>query len=155
MFESAIPAPQPAPHPVEQRGEGEPIPASRCACGYVAAPPAPFCPRCAGPMTPFQVAPFGAVLSYTILHSPPAGFTAPLSIALVQLSGGVKFICHGHADDRRELRVGRHVRIEHTDDIYYFASMSLAERARLLWSRRGETRQKLRAILRLPLRRRG
>ena len=152
MFEAATTAPQPAPHPVEHHGEGEPIPASRCACGYVAAPPAPFCPRCAGPMAPFQVAPFGEVLSYTILHSPPAGFSAPLSIALVALPGGVKFICHSHADDRRSLRVGRHVRIEHADDVYYFASMSLAERARLLWSRRGETRQKLRSILRLPLR---
>ena len=155
MFETATPAPQPAPPPVEGYEEGEAIPASRCPCGYAAAPPAPFCPRCASPMAPFRVAPFGAVLSYTILHSPPAGFTAPLSIALVELPGGVKFICHGHADDRRGLRVGRHVRIEHTDDVYYFATMSLAERARLLWSRRGETRQKLRAILRLPLRRRG
>ena len=132
----------------------EGIPASRCDCGYVAAPPAPFCPRCAGAMAPFQVAPFGAVLSYTILYSPPAGFSAPLSIALVELAGGVKFICHGHADYRRTLRVGRHVRIEHEGDIYYFATMSLAERARLLWSRRGETGQKLRAILRLPFRRR-
>jgi len=103
-------------------------------------------------MAPFQVPPFGTVLSYTILHSPPSGFSAPLSIALVELPGGVKFICHGHSDDRRSLRVGRQVRIEHADDVYYFATMSLAERARLLWSRRGETRHKLRAILRLPVR---
>ncbi len=139
----------PAPEGV---GHEETIPASRCACGYVAAPPAPFCPRCAGAMAPFQVAPFGTVLSYTILHSPPAGFSAPLSIALVELPGGVKFMCHGHADDRRGLRVGRQVHIEHAEGIYYFATMSLAERARLLWSRRGETGQKLRAILRLPVR---
>ncbi len=136
----------------EDLSQGEPIPASRCACGYVAAPPAPFCPRCAGPMAPHRLPPFGAVLSYTILHSPPAGFAAPLSIALVELDGGVKFICHGHADDPRGLRVGRRVRIEHADDVYYFATLSLAERARLFWSRRGETRQKLRAILRLPFR---
>ena len=142
-----------APAP-EGLGHEEPIPASRCACGYVAAPPAPFCPRCAGAMAPFQVAPFGTVLSYTILYSPPAGFSAPLSIALVELPGGVKFLCHGHADDRRGLRVGRQVHIEHAEGIYYFATMSLVERARLLWSRRGETRQKLRSILRLPLRRR-
>ena len=153
MSESASPQQPPAPSPASG-GEYEPISASRCACGYVAAPPAPFCPCCAGAMVPFQIAPFGTVLSYTILFSPPAGFSAPLSIALVELPGGVKFICHGHADDRRGLRVGRHVRIEHADDFYYFATMSTAERARLLWSRRGETSQKLRAILRLPFRRR-
>lgn len=138
----------------DDSGEGEPIPASRCNCGYVVAPPAPFCPRCAGPMAATQLPPFGTVLSYTILYSPPAGFSAPLSIALVELPGGVKFFCHGHTGDAREFRVGRQVRIEHVDDIYYFATMSLAERARLLWSRRGETRQKLRSILRTAFRRR-
>ncbi len=135
-------------------GESEPIPASRCACGFVAAPPAPFCPRCGGPMAATHLPPFGAVLSYTILHSPPAGFAAPLSIALVELAGGVKFLCHGHADAAQELKVGQQVRIEHVDDVYYFATMSLAERARLLWRRRGETRQKLRSIVRTAFRRR-
>jgi len=134
--------------------EDEAIPASRCGCGYVAAPPAPFCPRCAGAMASWRLAPFGTVLSYTVLHSPPSGFSAPLSIALVELQGGVKFICHGHPDDRRGLRVGRQVRIEHDNDIYHFAPMTLTERARLIWSRRGETGQKLRSILRTAFRRR-
>ena len=148
------PAPrQPAGAP-EDLTEGEPISASRCHCGYVAAPPAPFCPRCAGPMAATHLQPFGTVVSYTILHSPPAGFAAPLSIALVELAGGVKFLCHGHADTARELKVGQQVRLERLDDVYYFATMSLAERARLLWRRRGETRQKLRSIVRTALRRR-
>jgi hypothetical protein len=103
-------------------------------------------------MASTHLSPFGIVRSYTILHSPPAGFAAPLSIALVELAGGVKFICHGHAADPRELRVGRQVRIEHVGDIYYFATMSLAERVRLLWSRREETPQKLRSIVRTVLR---
>lgn len=138
----------------EDLREGEAIPASRCACDYVAAPPAPSCPRCAGAMASYLLPSFGNVLSYTVLHSPPAGFTAPLSIALVELPGGVKFICHGYPDDRRGLRIGRQVRIEHDNDVYYLATMSLAERARLIWSRRGETGQKLRSILRTALRRR-
>jgi uncharacterized OB-fold protein len=140
-----------APAP-EGTGQEDPIPASQCNCGYVAAPPARFCPRCAAPMAPHHLPPFGTVLSFTVLYSPPAGFAAPLSIALVELPGGVKFLCHGHPDDPRGLRVGRQVRIEHVDDVYYFAAMSLAERARILWRRRGETRQKLATILRLPLR---
>jgi uncharacterized OB-fold protein len=147
-------AQEPAPRAPEALGEGEAIPASRCGCGYVAAPPAPFCPRCAGAMASYQLPPFGNVVSYTILHSPPTGFTAPLSIALVELTGGVKFICHGYPDNRRALRIGRQVRIEHDNDVYYFATMSLAARARLIWSRRGETHQKLRSILRTALRRR-
>jgi len=148
----AAPLPQVAGAPPQEQGEGEPISASQCRCGYVAAPPAPFCPRCAGPMASTHLPPFGTVLSYTILHSPPAGFAAPLSIALVELAGRVKFICHGHAEDSQELRVGRQVRIEHAEDIYYFATMSLGERVRLLWSRRGETRQKLRSIVRTAFR---
>ena len=151
-FETVTTLPQLAQHPPEAPREGEPIPASQCGCSYVAAPPAPFCPRCAGPMASTHLPPFGTVLSYTILHSPPAGFAAPLSIALVELAGGVKFICHGHAPGPRELRVGRQVRIEHAEEVYYFATMSLPERVRLLWSRRGETPQKLRSIVRIVFR---
>ena len=73
------------------RGTG--IPASRCACGTVTAPPAPHCPECGGPMAPDTRPAVGEILSYTILHSPPAGFAAPLPIALVELAGGVKFLC--------------------------------------------------------------
>lgn len=140
--------------PIAPEGAGveEAIPASRCACGFVAAPPAPFCPRCAGPMNPHHLAPFGTVLSYTILHSPPAGFSAPLSIALVELPEGVRFICHGHPDHPRSVRVGQQVRIEHVDDVYHFATLSLTERARLLWSRRRVTPQKLRSVLRTVFR---
>ena len=50
--------------------------------------------------------------------------------------------------------VGRQVRIEHDNDIYHFAPMTLTERARLIWSRRGETGQKLRSILHTAFRRR-
>jgi len=129
------------------------IPASRCACGTVTAPPAPHCPECGGPMTPDTLPAVGEILSYTILHSPPAGFAAPLPIALVELAGSVKFLCHGHGEQVGRYRIGRQVAIEEVDGIYYFSTMTLRERITLFWRRRGEAEEKVRAILRSALRR--
>ena len=56
----------------------------------------------------------GEVVSFTTLHSPPEGFRSPLHIALVELEGGARFVCHGagHARDQDRLarghRGGRH-----------------------------------------------
>lgn len=133
------------------RGTG--IPASRCACGTVTAPPAPHCPECGGPMALDTLPAVGEILSYTILHSPPAGFAAPLPIALVQLMGGVKFLCHGHGEQAGRYRIGRQVAIEEVDGIYYFSTMTLRERIALFWRRRGEMEEKMGSILRSVFRR--
>ena len=114
------------------------ISASRCPrCARTCAPPARFCPDDGTPMTPVTVPARGEVVSFTTLYSPPTGFASPLHLALVELPGGAKFFCHGAAT--KGLRLGSHVAIEAVDDIYYFSTLSLTERAALFWRRRAET----------------
>ncbi len=114
------------------------ISASRCPrCRRTCAPPARYCPDDGTPMTATTLAARGEVVSFTTLYSPPTGFTSPLHLALVQLPGGAKFFCHG--TDTKGLRPGSRVAIEAVDDIYYFSTLSLAERAGLFWRRRAET----------------
>jgi hypothetical protein len=88
-------------------------------------------------MEPATVPAHGEVVSFTTLYSPPTGFASPLHLALVELSGGARFFCHGAGT--KGLRPGAHVTIEAVDDIYYFSTLSLAGRAALFWRRRAET----------------
>ena len=107
-------------------------------------------------MAPTALPAVGEILSYTILHSPPAGFAAPLPITLVELAGGVRFFCHGHSAQAGRYRIGRQVAIEEVDGIYYVSTLTLWERIALFWRRRGEAEEKIRSILRAafrPLRR--
>ena len=125
----------------------ETIPGSRCpACGLTVAPPAPFCPRDPVAMTPVDLEGTGEIVSFTTLHSPPAGFRSPLHIALVALEGGARFICHGA--ETRGLRIGSIVSIEAVNNIYYFAHMGAMERARLFWRRAGHAGDRVNAIAR-------
>jgi hypothetical protein len=86
-------------------------------------------------MDPTSVPAYGEVISFTTLYSPPTGFASPLHMALVELRGGARFFCHGA--DTRGLRPGTRVAIEAVDQVYYFSTLSLAERAAMFWSRRG------------------
>jgi hypothetical protein len=97
-------------------------------------------------MVPVALPGYGQVLSFTTLYSPPSGFASPLHMALVELDGGARFFCHG--SETRGLRVGAHVAIEAVDQIYYFSTLNLAERARLFWRRSGVRREKLAAFAR-------
>ena len=134
-------------------GEGPSIAASRCpACAYIAAPPTRCCPRCAAPMEAHRLIPFGTVLSYTTVFSPHVGFSAPLDLALVEMSGGVKLLCCGRAAHRAGMRVGQAVRIEGTGGGYRFAAVALSQRVRLLWSRWTAARRTLRAMFHLRVR---
>jgi hypothetical protein len=102
-------------------------------------------------MEPDTLPAVGEILSYTILHSPPTGFAAPLPIALVELAGGVRFLCHGHGEQAGRYRIGRQVAIEEVDGIYYASTLTLRERISLIWRRRGEAEAKLRSIFRTAL----
>jgi hypothetical protein len=102
-------------------------------------------------MQPAELTAYGEVISFTTLHSPPTGFTAPLHMALVELEDGARFFCHG--SETRGLRVGSQVAIEAVDQIYYFSTLSLAERARLFWRRSGERRGRLAAFARSAIKR--
>ena len=129
------------------------VPASRCErCGRAVAPPVPFCPDDGAPMGVTSTPGYGEVISFTTLHSPPTGFASPLHLALVQLDGGPRFFCHG--TDTRGLRPGARVSIEAIDQVYYFSTLTLVERAGLFWRRRGaRVGERLSAMTRSSLKR--
>ena len=130
----------------------ETIAASRCPrCGDVVAPPATYCPRHPVRMTPTTVLGLGEVISFTTLHSPPEGFRSPLNIALVELDGGARFVCHGA--ETRGLKVGSAVAIEAIDEVYYFSHLGALDRARLFWRRAGRAGDRVNAIARSVVKR--
>jgi hypothetical protein len=123
------------------------IAASRCPrCQAVVAPPATYCPWHPVAMTPTTVPGVGEIVSFTTLHSAPEGFRSPLHIAIVELEGGARFVCHG--DETRGLRIGSSVAIEAIDDVYYFSHLGALERARLFWRRAGHAGDRVNAIAR-------
>jgi hypothetical protein len=132
----------------------EPIPGSRCdRCGRLATPPARYCPDDGTPMEPIEFPGYGEVISFTTLFSPPTGFASPLHMALVELPGGARCFCHG--SETRGLKVGTQVAIESVDQIYYFSTLSLGERARLFWRRSGEKSARLAGFARSAAKRLG
>jgi hypothetical protein len=123
------------------------IPASRCPrCHAVVAPPATYCPWHPVAMTPTTLAGVGEIVSFTTLHAAPEGFRSPLNIAIVELEGGARFVCHG--DETRGLKIGSSVAIEAIDDVYYFSHLGALERARLFWRRAGHAGDRVNAIAR-------
>jgi hypothetical protein len=125
----------------------ETIGASRCPrCDMVVAPPATYCPHHPVLMTPVSVPGVGEIVSFTTLHTAPAGFKSPLHIAIVELDGGARFVCHGA--DVKGLKVGADVAIEAIDNIYYFSSLGAMDRARLFWRRAGRAGDRVNAIAR-------
>jgi len=125
----------------------EMIKASRCPrCEMVVAPPASYCPHHPVLMTPITVPGMGEIVSFTTLHTPPAGFKSPLHLAIVELDGGARFVCHG--SDVKGLKVGADVAIEAIDNIYYFSSLGAMDRARLFWRRTGRAGERVNAIAR-------
>ena len=97
-------------------------------------------------MVPASVPGVGEVVSFTTLHSPPEGFRSPLNIALVELQGGARLMCHGA--QTRGLRVGSRVAIEAVGAVYYFSHLSALDRARLFWRRAGRAGDRVNAIAR-------
>jgi len=125
----------------------ETIAGSKCPrCGEMFAPPATYCPRHPVRMVPAAVPGVGEVVSFTTLHSPPEGFRSPLHIALVELEGGARFVCHGA--ETRGLKIGSRVAIEAIDDVYYFSHLGALDRARLFWRRTGHAGERVNAITR-------
>lgn len=125
----------------------ETIAGARCPrCGTIVAPPERFCSRHPVAMTPVSLPGAGEIISFTTLHSPPAGFRSPLHIALVELEGGARFVCHGA--ETRGLRIGSRVAIEAVDDVYYFSHLGAMDRARLFWRRAGRAGDRAQAIVR-------
>lgn len=125
----------------------EMIQASQCPrCDMVVAPPASYCPHHPVLMTPITLPGVGEIVSFTTLHTPPAGFKSPLHIAIVELDGGARFVCHG--SEVKGLKVGAGVAIEAIDNIYYFSNLGAMDRARLFWRRAGRAGDRVNAIAR-------
>lgn len=110
------------------------------------APPALYCPYHPVLMAPVALPGVGEVVSFTTLHTAPAGFKSPLHIAIVELDGGARFVCHGA--DVTGLKVGATVAIEEVDQIYYFSHLGAVDRARLFWRRAGRAGDRVNAIAR-------
>jgi hypothetical protein len=125
----------------------ETIAASRCPrCDMIVAPPTTYCPHHPVAMESATLPGIGEVVSFTTLHTPPAGFRSPLHIALVELDGGGRFVCHGA--EVQGLKIGATVAIEAVDDVYYFSNLGAVERARLFWRRAGHAGDRVNAIAR-------
>ena len=123
----------------------ETIAGSRCPrCGLVVAPPAAWCPHHPVAMEPANFPGVGEVLTFTTLHSPPEGFKSPLHIALVELDGGARFVCHGA--ETGWLKIGMTVAIEAVGDIYYFSHLGTLDRARIFWRQTGRAGDRVTAI---------
>ena len=130
----------------------ETIAASRCPrCGEAVTPPATYCPRHPVRMEPTRLPGVGQVVSFTTLHSAPEGFRSPLNIALVELEGGARLVCHG--EETRGLKVGSTVAIEAVDEVYYFSHLGAFDRARLFWRRAGRAGDRVNAITRSVVKR--
>lgn len=96
MAESKRPLPEPTPetaHFWEGTRQGE-LRLQRCdACGHVYFPPRPFCAKCASrQVSVFRASGRATLLSYVINHRPAPGFTAPYSIAVVELEEGPRMM---------------------------------------------------------------
>lgn len=125
----------------------ETIPASRCPqCSMIVAPPAAYCPRHPVKMISAVLPGVGEVVTFTTLHSAPEGFRSPLHIAIVELEGGARFVCHGA--ETRGIKIGSHVAVEAVDEVYYFSHLGALDRARLFWRRTGRAGERVNAIAR-------
>src|ERR1700751_3775357 len=96
MAEAARARPKPTPetrHFWEGTRAGE-LRLQRCdACAPVYFPPRPFCPACGGrKVSAFKASGKGKLYSYVIPHPPVPGFTAPYSIAVVELEQGPRMM---------------------------------------------------------------
>ena len=96
MAEARRARPQPTPetrHYWEGAKAGE-LRLQRCDdCRHTYFPPRPFCPACASrKVSVFRASGRGRLFSYVINHRPAPGFTAPYSIAVVELDEGPRLM---------------------------------------------------------------
>ena len=96
MAEAKRARPQPTPetrHYWEGAKAGE-LRLQRCDdCRHTYFPPRPFCPACASrKVSVFRATGRGRLFSYVINHRPAPGFTAPYSIAVVELDEGPRLM---------------------------------------------------------------
>ena len=90
--------------------------AAKCdGCGHVSFPARTVCPACRGTRhSPAVVSPDGKVLTFTVIHVPPAEFKgqSPYVLAVVELAGGVRTTCQVADVDPAAVKTGMPVRLE-------------------------------------------
>ena len=90
--------------------------AARCdVCGAVAFPARAVCASCRGTaFTPFVLAPEGKVVTFTVIHVPPAEFKqqAPYVLAVVEMADGVRLTCQVADVQPAAVATGMPVRLE-------------------------------------------
>ena len=90
--------------------------AARCTgCGEVVFPPRLVCPSCRGrKLTPLPLHPEGKVVTFTVIHVPPAAFRgdAPYVLAVVELEQGVRLTCQVADVAPDKVTTGMPVRLE-------------------------------------------
>ncbi len=90
--------------------------ATRCAdCGEVVFPARLVCPSCRGRnFTPLALRPEGKVVTFTVIHVPPAAFRneAPYVLAVVELEQGARLTCQIADVEPDKVTTGMPVRLE-------------------------------------------
>jgi hypothetical protein len=90
--------------------------AAKCAgCGHIAFPARLVCPVCRGTKhTAVTLDPAGKVLTFTVIHVPPAEFKgqAPYVLAVVELADGVRVTCQVADVDPAAVKTGMPVSLE-------------------------------------------
>jgi uncharacterized OB-fold protein len=100
---------------------------AKCNCGQILIPPKDRCVLCSGETEPVHIPDKGRILTYTILHTTPAGFDSPLILGLIELDGlrnkentkSPKLVCIGDINEK-DLKIGIQVRVEQIENKYYF-----------------------------------
>jgi len=89
---------------------------SKCSgCGRVAFPARSVCPSCRGTRhAPVTVSSEGKVVTFTVIHVPPAEFKgqSPYVLAVVDLGDGVRTTCQVADIDPAAVTIGMPVRLE-------------------------------------------
>lgn len=88
---------------------------SRCRqCGEIAFPPRADCLNCLSPDFEFiDTKPEGTLVTFTTIHSPPAGFEdlAPYTLGLVDLDSGGRVLSWVEGIEPDEIKIGMRVRV--------------------------------------------
>jgi len=91
-----------------------------------------YCKRCGRPYYPAKARCYcgstefsekvldstGTIVTFTIIHVPPAGFEPPLRVAIAEFSGGLKIL--GRLDEGVEPRIGDTVEAVERDGVVFF-----------------------------------
>ena len=89
--------------------------ASRCGCGKVSYPPRKVCPGCQGTSAELiELSHSARVVTYTVVHVPPADFMmeAPIALAIVETPEGARMMVQVVDCDPDQVHTGMDVSLE-------------------------------------------